>query len=211
MGKTLDLGERIELLPMDNHCHDISIGLYRRTVGGVPQFLPHTYSSVSGAVGRVDFMRHALVQMIGLEEVPNIPGWLRFPCHTIHQRALRRAFLDLCKLETGSPLKAKPLTVFDKKAGGNLTAVALGDGRYEMVGEEGGSKRSEALARGFVKLCEMDIVEGQPNQVAFSCGKSHDALIGMLMFRSQNVRSSIIEDDMAASRGILASPSQQQL
>ena len=33
MGVTTDIGERIELLPMDPHFHDISVALYRQEGG----------------------------------------------------------------------------------------------------------------------------------------------------------------------------------
>ena len=213
MGKTLDLGLRIEIHPMDKYCHDISLGLYRRVgEGGGPQFLVHSYSSKEGVSERVAYIRQALIQMLGMEPVENETGWLQFPCQQEHPRALKRAFLDLCKLETGAPLEAKPLTAFDKKAEGDLTAVSLGDGVYRMQAEEeteASAKRPAALARGYAKICEMDPVEGQPNTVRFPCGQNHDAMVGLLMYRSQNVRAAMQEEEMAASRGTLAPPSQQ--
>ena len=212
MGQTLDLGRRIELQPMDKHCQDISVGLYQRDEEGVSQFLVHTYSAVEGGQMRVAFLKQALVVMLGLEVVPDDPDWLRFPCKTTHARALKRAFLDLCKLETNAPLEPKPLTAFDKKANSNLTAKSLGEGVYQMTSEEGaeaGPKRATALTRGFAKLCEMQTPEGGENQVAFDCKTSHDALIGMLMFRAQNVRASMQEEEMESARGVLSSPSQQ--
>ena len=95
MGKTLDLGRRIEIQPLDKQCHGISIGLYRQEVKGVPHFLLHTYSAVSGAQDRIEFLRHALIVLVGLEDVTDRSGWLRFPCGTSLDRALRRSFLDL--------------------------------------------------------------------------------------------------------------------
>ena len=87
-----------------------------------------------------------------------------------------------------------------------------GDGVYEMKSEEpeeAGAKRATALSGGFLKLCEMETIEGGQNQVKFPCESSHDELIGMLMFRAQNVRAAMRESEDAASRGILAAPSQQ--
>ena len=213
MAKTLDLGERIELQPLDNHCQDISLGLYQRRVDGTPRFLIHTYSSAPGNAERIMFLTESLIQMLGLERVEESSLWLQFPCRTNHHRALKRSFLDLCKLATGDPLEPKPLTVHDKKADGNLSAVTVGGGVYEITsekGDEAGGKRSTALARGFVKICEMGYGDSEKNQIVFPCGTSHDALIGMLMFRAQNVRASMQEDAIAASRGILAAPSQQK-
>lgn len=212
MGKTLDLGTRIELFSMDRHCHDISLALYRRQTAAGPVFLVHTYSSAPDARQRVDFIHRALTVMTGLELAGAAPPWLRFACGTGHEKALRRAFLDLCKLESCAPLAAKPLRVFDKKADCHLEAESQGGGVYRLVAEqptETARKRAIALAGGFAKLCQMEHVEGA-DVVAFGCRMSHDALIGQLMYRAQNVRAVFQEDEMAASRGMLAAPSQQK-
>ena len=49
MGKTIDLGRRIELVPMDPHFHNISIALYRQEAGDGPVFQVHSYSNQEGA------------------------------------------------------------------------------------------------------------------------------------------------------------------
>jgi len=213
MGKTLDLGQRIELHSMDKHCHDISLGLYLMETGGAPRFLVHTYADSDDARARVAYIRDALRVMLGLVAADGTSDELVFPCGAVHLRALKRAFLDLCKLETGAELIPKPLTVHDKKADGELTAVNLGDGVYEISSRDGsdaGNKRAVAVARGFAKICEMT-AEGDPAvRIRFGCGSSHDELIGMLMFRAQNVRAAMQEEEMASAKGVLAAPSQQR-
>ena len=218
MGKTLELGRRIELHSMDPHCHDISLGLYRLEVNGSPRFLVHSYSSLEGTRERMDFIREALLVVVGMEAADSLvssegtrgDGWIQFPCKSDHERALKRAFLDICKLSTGTVLANKPLTVFDRKANGEISAVNLGSGIYELRAEGGvASKRATAVARGFAKLCEMDFVAGT-DSIRFPCEIGHDALVGMLMTRAQNVRGTMKEGDMAASRGVLSAPSQQK-
>ena len=52
MRRVVDIGRRIELVPMDPHFNDISIGLYRQNANhgnNTPVFLVHTYSHTSGA------------------------------------------------------------------------------------------------------------------------------------------------------------------
>ena len=213
MGKTLDLGRRIELNPLDQHCHDISMGLYQRDVGGVPQLLVHSYSSNADVPQRVAFIRQALVTMAGMEPVPNDEQRLQFSCRTMHTRAIRRAFLDLCKLDTNSPLDPKPLIQFDKKADSNLTVRHLGRGVYQIDGEQGvevGPRRAVALARGYTKICEAEPVAAAKNQIALPCQSGHDTLMALMMFRAQNVRASMQEDESTSSRGVLSSPSQQK-
>jgi hypothetical protein len=212
MSKTLELGRRIELCSMDRHCHDISLGLYEQESDDGPRFLVHTYSALPDVSTRVDFLKSALERMGGLVFCNDAPEYLRFDCGRVHTRALKRTFLDLCKLESGDALDPKPLTAYDKKADGELTARTLGGGAYEVVSEddsEAGQKRAVAVAKGFAKLCEMDWSEAQPTRVSFACGSDHDRLIGVLMFRAQNVRAAMKDEDFAAARGVLAAPSQQ--
>ncbi|MFP6702308.1 MAG: hypothetical protein VB861_11215, partial [Planctomycetaceae bacterium] len=66
-----------------------------------------------------------------------------------------------------------------------------------------------AVARGFAKLCEMELEESDPSVVRFDCGVEHDVLMGSLFFRAQNVRSAMQEDELSASRGTLAAPGSQ--
>lgn len=213
MPKTLDSGRRIELHSMDKHCGGISIGLYAREAPDGPRFLVHTYSGMDGAAERIAFIRRALQVMAGLEPVDDAPDHLRFPCGKPHLRALKRSFLDLCKLETGADLAPRPLTVHDKKAEGRITARGLGSGAYEIVSEDGsdqGARRAVAVARGFAKLCDMGLTGDPATRVAFACGTDHDPMIGMLMFRAQNARATMREEEEAAARGALAAPSQQK-
>ncbi|NJO12563.1 MAG: hypothetical protein HC872_02860, partial [Gammaproteobacteria bacterium] len=65
-GETLNLGRRIELLPMDKHCDNISLGLYREKTSAGPCYLIHTYSASAGAQDRVAFLTRALRVMAGM-------------------------------------------------------------------------------------------------------------------------------------------------
>lgn len=42
------IGQRIELVSMDSHCRDITLGLYEQNSGGGTLFRVHTYSSREG-------------------------------------------------------------------------------------------------------------------------------------------------------------------
>ena len=212
MPRTLDLGRRIELHSMDKHCQGISIGLYRQIVDGETQLLVHSYSSLPDAAGRVTFLRQALITMVGLQPVAPDSDWLRFSCGQQHQRALKRSFLDLCKLASDTKLEPKPLVGFDKKADGNLEVSSLGKGQYQTRSEDAtevATRRAGALAKGYAKICEMDADPDQENTIRFACGTSHDELMGLLMFRAQNVRAAMQEEEQAAGKGMLAPPSQQ--
>jgi hypothetical protein len=45
--------------------------------------------------------------------------------------------------------------------------------------------------------------------VAFPCGAEHDALIGLLLVRAQNLRAVLREEEMQSTRGVLSAPSAQ--
>ena len=212
MPQTLDIGERIELYSMDKHCRNISIALYRRDDDRRARFLLHTYSAASEAPARISFLKQALRVLLGLGDSDVDADWLCFPCGHAHARALKRAFLDICKLASDTVLAPKPLAQLDKKAECDVAAEPAGDGAYTIQSREQteqAPRREKAIARGYIKLCEMTGDDADPTRIAFDCGMSHDALIGFLAYRAQNVRAAAHEEEMAASRGVLAAPGQQ--
>jgi hypothetical protein len=210
MVSTQDLGKRIELVSMDPHFHDITIGLYHCSRSGIPEYLVHSYSRLDGTRERLDFLIQAMAILGGLI-VEN--GWLRFPCGAGHQLAVRRAFLEACKISTSMNLTSKPLTVFDKKTDRNITVMSLTPGLYELSAnapQDISTSRLDNIGMGLKKLAEIEFVAGEPHRVRFGCGWPHDALIGLLLLRALNVRAALREEEMAASRGTLVAPSAQK-
>ncbi len=215
MGHTKDLGRRIELVSMDPRFHNISIGLYRQDHGGQPSFLVHTYSQVDGATERIA----AVVQaMAALGDVEADGLQARFPCGHSHDLACRRLFLEACKADPTSQIDPKPLTIFDKKSDGDVTASSLSDGVYRMTGAGENDKRRLAIGAGLVKLGQMAWVDdaqgAEPakdaGHFAFPCRQSHDKLVGLLLGRALNVRGVEREQQLAAARGQLLAPSAQK-
>jgi hypothetical protein len=210
MGQIVDIGKRIELVPMDPHFHDITIALYQQGQDESPLFLVHTYSRMEGAQGRIQFAVEGMTHLGNMVEDTN--RLLRFPCGAAHQLACRRAFLESCKLSLNDSAEPRPLQILDKKSGLTITVNSLGQGIYQVQADGEGrraDRRISAIAGGLIKLGEMDEVDGTLDKVAFPCGHSHDALLGLLLIRAPNVRAIVREQEMAATRGILAAPSQQ--
>ena len=106
MGETVDIGRRIELVPMDSHFHDITIGLYCQERDEEPAFLVHTYSRLEGAKRRIAFVRKAMKILGGMELTSD--GLLRFPCWAEHELACKRIFLEACKLDPDEPNRTTP-------------------------------------------------------------------------------------------------------
>ena len=217
MRRVVDIGRRIELVPIDPHCHDITIGLYRQqtvdtTTGkNSPVFLVHTYSRIAGAAERIENVIQAMQTLGGMLKTTD--GLLYFPCSGAHEAACRRVFLEACKLAPDTSIEPRPLNILDKKSKLTITVDSTGKGDYRVTAEHegrGAARRIAAIAGGLAKLGEMDSIETDAKDtVAFACGQSHDALVGLLLTRAPNVRVILGEAEMEATRGVLAAPSQQ--
>ena len=217
MRRIVDIGRRIELVPIDPHCHDITIGLYHQhavnpTTGAeTALFRVHTYSHIAGAAERIAAIRKAMQTLGGMHQTPE--GLLYFPCGHAHQAACRRVFLEACKLAPGSKIEPRPLQILDKKSKLTISVNSAGAGIYSVTADgegRGAARRIAAIAGGLMKLGEMeDTGEGNRDTVAFACERTHDALVGLLLTRAPNVRVALREEEMSAARGVLSAPSQQ--
>ena len=217
MRRIVDIGRRIELIPIDPHFHDITIGLYRQqivdpTTGtDFPAFLVHTYSQMTGATERIAEIGRTMQTLGGMLKTPE--GLLYFHCKDPHEAACRRVFLEACKLASNTHTEPRSLHILDKKSQLTITVDSIGNGTYQVSanGEgRGAARRISAIAGGLMKLGEMEEVATDNNDtVRFGCGYSHDALIGLLLIRAPNVRIALREEEMSASRGVLSAPSQQ--
>ena len=213
MGQIVDIGRRIELVPMDSYFHDITIALYQQQQPAIgPSFLVHTYSRIEDASQRIQFVVDAM-QVLGGMALTEL-GLLRFSCGVDHQLACKRVFLEACKSDPTQLVESRPNTIVDKKSNRNVTVLSRGNGRYQVTvdgDETGKERRVSAITGGLIKLGDMIAVdEENSDQVVFSCGRSHDALVGLLLVRAPNVRAVVREHQMTASRGVLSSPSQQE-
>ena len=211
MPRTLDIGRRIELVPMDTHFHDVSLGFYRQEGDKGPRYLIHSYSGMEGIDDRVAFVREAAKTLGGLESDGD--GRLHFPCRSEHGAGARRVFLEVCKIATGETVQARSLEIDDKKAGCRIFVSSLGEGAYEVSAQNDDEKvhrRVDLIARGLGRLGEMELDPESLGRVAFSCGHAHDSLVGLLLIRAPNVRAVLREQEAALTRGVLAAPSQQK-
>jgi hypothetical protein len=217
MRRVVDIGRRIELIPIDPNFHDITIGLYRQQIVDAttgthfPAFLIHTYSQMTGASERIEEVSQTMQTLGGMLKTAD--GLLYFPCKDTHEFACRRVFLEACKLASTTDTEPRPLNILDKKSQLTITVDSTGDGIYQVSANGEGrsaTRRISAIAGGLIKLGEMESVETDNNDtISFACGHSHDALVGLLLIRAPNVRVALREEEMGASRGVLAAPSQQ--
>ncbi len=213
MAQIADLGTRIELVSMDPHCHDISIGLYEQgAADGAPVFLVHSYSGQAGTVERLAFVTRAMMALGGMAAAPGGAQRLRFACGSAHRLACRRVFLEACKVKPETSPEARPLSIYDKTSGRSIRVEGSGGGAYRLGADgadDGRQRRVAAVAAGLVKLGEMRTIGDNGDGVAFACGHAHDALVGLLLVRALNVRATMREQEAVAGRGVLAAPSAQ--
>ncbi len=211
MPSILNIGRRVELVPIDTHFKDITIGLYRQQVNDTAVYRVHTYSRLDGAINRIQEVMKSMCILGGMQETSD--GLLCFPCGEKHEAACRRVFLEACKQASDSPVEPRPLHILDKKSQLTISVESVGNGIYKVSSNgEGRSavRRITAIAGGLKKLGEMDTdAENSDDRVAFSCGHSHDALVGLLLVRAPNVRVILRQEEATASRGVLTAPSQQ--
>ena len=199
---------------MDGHCHDITLALYRQPTTAGPAFLVHTYSSREEAERRLEEVRSLMGTLGGLARSAEAAELLTFPCGEEHGLAVRRLFLEACKVSPAEGAAPRPLSTGDRKSGLTILAEPLGEGQYRVqaVGEADEAERSRrvgVIVNGLMKLGEMRPVEGAGNCVGFDCGHPHDELVGLLLVRAPNVRAIVREQQALAGRGVLAAPSQQ--
>jgi hypothetical protein len=205
-----DLGTRVELVSMDPHFHDATIGLYRREMREGPVGVVHSYSSIAGIAARLAYVANAMCVLGGLEPVAEEAA-VRLPCRTWHNAALKRLFLDCFRVDPATDPQPKPLEAADARSEQLIRVEALSDGRYRVHATnvpDGDDSRAPAIARALVRLAQLDEVD--ETTVAFPCGEGHDALVGLLLVRAQNLRASLREEELTASRGVLAAPSAQE-
>ena len=211
MGHIQSLGKRIELVSMDKVCGDISIALYEAADdNGSATFLIHTYSHLDGASVRIAFIVRAMQVLGGMDPVPGVAAGVRFSCGATHALGCRRIFLEACKLASDTDLAEKPLTIFDKKLERTVTVTSRGAGDYGVSAdgeEDGRDRRVGAITKGLIKLAQTEAIAD--DAVRFSCGQTHNAMVGLLLPRALNVRAVMREQEDQAGRGVLAAPSAQ--
>ena len=208
--ETIELGRRIDLLSMDPNFHDISISIYRTNDGDGATYLLHSYSKRQGTQDRLEFLAAVMQTTGGMVTANDTPLSLRFACGHAHQTALKRLFVESCKVKLGMEPARRELMVLDKKNDLTIRADVLGNGRYRCSGDRDGAREQRrvlALAAGLGKLAELG-VENQ--EVQFPCATDHHELIKLLLTRALNVRSALREQEAAATRGVLSAPSQQR-
>ena len=196
-----NLGSCLELVPMDSHFSNISVGLYVND--GVCTVW--TFSNAAGAPDRMRAIRDQMVKLGGVSAVEGADDQFTFQCGALHVRPLK--FL-LAQTVRRSPDYAHPtgdMSIKDSKS--NLVLRVTGaetDGRWVYRVDGDGEARNPAVrlrmvVAGFVRYGEMEKVGD--TGIAFACGQRHDDLVRLLLPYSRNVSAVESSAEADALRG----------
>ena len=89
-----ELGSRIELVSMDKHFHEITLGLYEQpSADGVPEYIVHSYAGYDGAADRIQFdMRDRMEKRNTPTDASHPPARHKPGCHQFRQGGSSRPF-----------------------------------------------------------------------------------------------------------------------
>src|SRR6476659_2016756 len=128
---------RVELVPMDAHCGDISLGLYHTKDGERDVGLVYSYSGRPEAAGRVSYVAEAMRVLGGLAPAEGNAALIHFSCGTWHPLAAKRLFLEATKHDPLQPLAPRPLAVPDTRTEQTIELEPIGSGAYRVRAEGG--------------------------------------------------------------------------
>jgi hypothetical protein len=189
-------GRCLELVPLDPHFHDISVGLYSK--GNISTVW--TFSRKPGVEDRIRVIRDRLVTLGGLQPVEGTHDQITSPCGQLHSRPTRFLMMRAVERDPDSSPPKVGETVKDMKSG-----LALGTDSRETDGgvvyyvtAEGDAPnkaaRLRAITSGFVRYGEMEKTED--GGITFPCGYRHDELVQLVLSYARNV--SRVEDMLEA-------------
>ena len=199
--KLNEIGPCLELVPMDPHFENVSVGLYYKD----GYCTVWSFSHIEGVSERLTQIRDQMTRLGGAQPVEEDSHRFIFPCGILHMRPVK--FL-LTRAVTKAPDFAHPtgaMRIKDSKSDLILTvdgANSGGEHIYSVSGE--GEVRNPALrlrmvVAGFVRYGEMEKVGDM--EVKFTCGWKHDELIRLLLPYSRNISAVESMLEAEASRG----------
>ena len=194
-------GQCLEMIPMDPHFHNISIGFYVKDgVGTV-----WTYSQKPGAADRVRTIRDQMVAQGDMAAVPSTSNQARFPCGYLHVRPVRFLLMQAVEKNPDYTLPEGVMSVQDTRSKMVITLTGRQEADryvYTITGDGNAPNpaiRLNSIVNGFVKYGEM--VKVSATSVAFPCGARHDGLARLLLPYARNI--SAVDQMLESTRGQL--------
>ena len=182
-----EIGSCLELVPMDPHFKNVSVGLYYRD--GICTVW--SFSQAAGVENRLREIRDQMVRLGGMQAVDGSHNQFVFPCGVVHMRPVKFLLTQAVTKATDFAHPTGSMTIKDSKSNLMLTTTgASADNGYQYhVSGEGDVKnpalRLRMVVAGFMRYGEMEKVGD--TEVAFSCGWQHDELVRLLLPYSRNI------------------------
>jgi len=185
--KVKRLGHCIELVSIDPHFHDISVGLFNKD--GILTI--SSYSTIDGIEQRIEQIRDRCTVLGDVEAVEGTTDQLRLISDLYLDRALRFMFIAAVEKNPDLEMPSGPITAPDTKT--KLTFLVEGaeeDGQFVYrVSAQGDADRPEMRVRsvvgGFMRYS--GCVRVDKNKFAFPDGKKYDNFARLILPLARNV------------------------
>lgn len=194
------LGSCIELVSLDPHFHDVSVGLFIKD--GV--MTVSSFSTIDGIEERIEKIRDRCVQLGDVEAVEGTTDQLMLISDLQLDRALKFMFTIAVEKDPSAEAPSGRITAPDTKT--KLLFVLGGaelDGKYVYtVSTEGESDRSNMRIRaavgGFIRYSGCERID--KDKFAFPDGKQYDNFARLILPLARNVsavEAQLEQDEMA--------------
>ena len=192
-----ELGHCIELVSIDPHFHDVTIGLFIKD--GLMTIW--SFSNREGIAGRIEEVTDSSTRLGDVIAVEGTTDQLKLTSDLYLDRALRFMFTFAVEKDPARELPTGRITAPDTKT--KLVFVINGaeeNGKYVYtISAEGRSDKAELRVRatvgGFVRYSDCERVD--KNKFAFPDGKRYDSFARLILPLARNV--SAVESQLAAS------------
>ena len=171
------IGKCSELISIDPHFKDISVGLYEKN----NVYTVWTFSKVPGVSNRISEIRDQLVNLGGMVPGPDTNNQVKFPNDELYDRPVK----FLIKLAVEKPSNYRhpdgPITIKDLRSPLTLIINSYdeNDKRIYEVTTEGEFKnpelRKRATVQGFIRYGDMEKIDN--TKVMFKGGYQRDELV----------------------------------
>ena len=191
------LGHCIELVSIDPHFHDVTMGLFIKD----RVMTIWSFSKRAGIAGRIEEIRDRCTRLGDVVAVAGTTDQLRLTSDLYLDRALRFMFTFAVEKDPARELPSGRITTPDTKT--KLIFVIDGaeeDGKYVYtISAEGRSDKAELRVRatvgGFIRYSDCERID--KNKFAFPDGKRYDSFARLILPLARNV--SAVESQLAAS------------
>lgn len=195
------IGKCSELISIDPHFKDISVGLYEKN----NVYTVWTFSKVPGVSNRISEIRDQLVNLGGMVPVPDTNNQVKFPNDELYDRPVK----FLIKLAVEKPSNYRhpdgPINIKDLRSPLTLIINSYdeNDKRIYEVTTEGEFKnpelRKRATVQGFIRYGDMEKIDN--TKVMFKGGYQRDELVRIILPYARNITGTQDMLDADSMRG----------